>query len=180
MKKLLTAALLGFLLVAGIVSAQSEPVNPDAAANLMATLRSKPEFNSFVRLLDRTNLVAMLDDGGSHTVFAPTNEALAEQFDALDELDDSSFDLLRFVRSFIVDEQLTADELIDLTNVNTLEDADLAVTLEDRANGETASAVHETTDIEIDGIALGSAPFLATNGIIYPIDELFPSSIEGL
>jgi uncharacterized surface protein with fasciclin (FAS1) repeats len=180
MKRLLLAAFLGLLLTAGIVTAQAEPANPDAAANVMATLRSKPEFSSFVRLLEKTNLVADLDDGSSYTVFAPTNDALADRMDSLDALDDSSIELTRFVRSYIADGQLKAEDLLDRTTINTLEDTDLDVTVEDRAEGAVAGAVHENKDLSVDGIALANAPLVATNGIIYPIDKLFPASLEGL
>lgn len=181
MKKLIMAAFLGLLLTAGIVSAQSEPVNPDAAANVMATLRSQPEFSQYVRLLEKTNLVAVLDDGASYTIFAPNNDALGgDQFDALDALDGSSIELMRFVRSYIVDGQLTANDLIDLTSVNTLENTDLDVTVEDRTREMVTAAVHENKDLHVDGVELRDAPMLATNGIIYPLRELFPSSLTGL
>jgi uncharacterized surface protein with fasciclin (FAS1) repeats len=180
MKRLLLEAFLGLLLTAGIVTAQAEPANPDAAANVMATLRSKPEFSSFVRLLEKTNLVADLDDGSSYTIFAPTNDALADRMDSLDALDDSSIELTRFVRSYIADGQLKAEDLLDRTTINTLEDTDLDVTVEDRAEGAVAGAVHENKDLSVDGSARANPPLVPPDGRIYPSDKLFPASLEGL
>jgi uncharacterized surface protein with fasciclin (FAS1) repeats len=180
MKQLFLTVFFGFLLLAGVASAQDEEfANPEATATLMAELRSMPEFSTFVRLLDRTNLVSNLDDGSMFTVFAPTNEALADQLDALDFMDDESPELTRFVRSFIVDEQFMASELLDRTTVTDLNGTELDVTIEDTATGETAEADEMDTDLSIDGIELDSAPIIALNGIIYPIDEVFPSSLEG-
>jgi uncharacterized surface protein with fasciclin (FAS1) repeats len=170
MKRLLFAVLLGLLLIAGYGTAQDnqeEAENPDASATLMATLRSMPEFSSFVRLLDKTNLVADLNDGSSYTVFAPTNEALADRIDELGELDTTSLELRRFVRSYIVDRQITGEEMRDLTSLSTLEDTDLGVALDE-------------DDLVVDDVSLDSTPILATNGIIYPIDDLLPSSLDML
>ncbi len=41
-------------------------------------IKSNPEFSMFAEVLDRTNVAQFLVNGGSYTVFAPTNEAFSK------------------------------------------------------------------------------------------------------
>ncbi|HEY0436576.1 MAG TPA: fasciclin domain-containing protein [Phenylobacterium sp.] len=69
-------------LIAGAASAQT-PAPPAAAATLVAngdvmtTLRTSPQFTTFVKALDATNLSSLLQKQPGITVFAPTNTAFA-------------------------------------------------------------------------------------------------------
>ena len=76
-------------LIAGAASAQT-PAPPATAAptaapgakltpngDVMATLRSSPDFTTFVKALDATNLSSLLQKQPGITVFAPTNAAFA-------------------------------------------------------------------------------------------------------
>lgn len=176
MKKVLFTAILGLLLIAGTAIAQDEPANPGASANLMTTLRSQAEFASFVRLIEHAGLHGEFS-GPSLTVFAPTNGALAEHFDALAALSPNSLELMQFVRSYLVAGQHVATDLADMALVQSLAGNDLDVSI---GSGEKSVASSKVTNenIEVDEVRLAGAALEASNGIIYPLEKLFPSSLE--
>jgi uncharacterized surface protein with fasciclin (FAS1) repeats len=72
-------------LIAGSAAAQT-PAAPAAAVSLkangdiMTTLRTSGQFNTFVKALDATNLGGLLQKQPNITVFAPTDAAFASSF----------------------------------------------------------------------------------------------------
>jgi len=73
-------------LMAGAAAAQTPAAAPAAAVNLkangdiMTTLRTSGQFNTFVKALDATNLGGLLQKQPNITVFAPTDAAFASSF----------------------------------------------------------------------------------------------------
>jgi len=73
-------------LMAGAAAAQTPAAAPAAAVSLkangdiMTTLRTSGQFNTFVKALDATNLGGLLQKQPNITVFAPTDAAFASSF----------------------------------------------------------------------------------------------------
>lgn len=170
MRKPLFTVVVGLLLLAGIAAAQ------EASANLMTTLRSQSEFASFVRLIEHAGVHGEFS-GAALTVFAPTNGALAGRFDDLAALSPDSLELTEFVRSYLVAGTHLASDLAGMALVENLAGDELDVVL---GSGEKsiASADIVNENIEVDDVRLAGAAIEASNGIIYPIDKLFDSSLK--
>jgi len=69
-------------LIAGAAAAQTAPPAAPAAklvanGDIMTTLRTSGQFNTFVKVLDATNLSSLLQKQPNITVFAPTDAAFA-------------------------------------------------------------------------------------------------------
>lgn len=179
LNKKIVALLLGLLLAGGAAFAQdSEPAEPEAPAapeteatelqtNVMAAMRAEPTLSEFVRLLESENLVAVLNDGGSYTVFAVTNEALAELGDSLDVAAGEGMLLSDFLWSHITEGALTSDVLAEGTSVTVMSGHELAVAA--GADGLT-----------VDGVQLGATPLVTENGVVYIIDSVFPAAAASI
>lgn len=170
MRKLVLSAIAALLLLAGVVAAQG------VSANLMSTLRSQSEFASFVRLIEHAGIHEEFS-GAELTVFAPTNGALADRFDRLAALSPDSLELKQFVRSYMVEGAHLASDLTGMALVQNLAGDDLDVVI-GTGDESIASADIMNENVEVDDVRLAGAAMEASNGIIYPIDELFDSSLE--
>lgn len=84
----LLAAAAALSLIAGAACAQAPapaaatPVNLKPSGDIMTTLRTSGQFNTFVKALDATNLGKLLQTQPNITVFAPTDSAFAASFPA--------------------------------------------------------------------------------------------------
>ncbi len=171
--KLMKFTLSGALLAGGLALAQEDTTPPaeeapieatDSSGNLVATLRADADYSVFVRMLESSGLMATLNDGNTYTIFAPTNEAL----NSLDiDFDEAGSGLDTFVRSHIFVGHFTPEDLMELDGVMAMSGGEADV-------GSSADAL-TVGDLRID-----SAAWVTDNGVIYQLDEAFPSAVAAL
>ncbi|MEM9858874.1 MAG: fasciclin domain-containing protein [Bacteroidota bacterium] len=115
-----------------------------------------PELSELVSALQQTNLVGALEDDGPFTVFAPTNNAfsLLNSFPAGEALKD-------ILLYHVVSGRFTADRLLELGSVTTLQGESVSIRLD------------ESGDVILnDFIKVSTANIKARNGIIHIIDAV--------
>lgn len=170
LKKLLALALCAGLM-GGIALAQDEGANdaePEAVAaaehfnaNLMASLHSQPELSRFADLLTRAGLDARLNDGGTYTVFALTNSAVAELAELYDLDSLSDFELTSITHSFILDGTVTPEDLAGLEETDSM-------------GGYTYAVSADGSTITVDEAKLDTADAIVTDsGVIYVLNKPF-------
>ena len=72
------------------------------AASLADTIAANPDLSTFNALLDKAGLKSTLGSGGTHTVFAPNNEAFAQITQSqLSQIQNDPVELLRVLRYHI-------------------------------------------------------------------------------
>ncbi|XP_076861229.1 stabilin-2-like isoform X2 [Brachyhypopomus gauderio] len=143
----------------------------DSQENLMKILSDNGKFSQFKSLLEKTSMVAVLDEPGPYTMFAPTNSAFSLLKDGYLEYlvsDEGNAKLLELMRNHIVSSaQLTASYII--SNAQTMS----------MANQVLAFNVTLVGQILINGVAVVEADVKANNGRLYSLDGvLIPPSIE--
>jgi uncharacterized surface protein with fasciclin (FAS1) repeats len=163
------------LLVAGAAAALAGPAGasgamppphhretaPAVQGDVIATLRARGQYVSFLRLVDAAGLTRLLRESPAVTVFAPTDpvfEALpADAVERLRVADRTR--LRRLVLNHVVGGRLAR--------------GDLRRSGELRTAAGTVVAVHADGDrIKVDGAAVTEADIPATNGTIFAVDRL--------
>uniref|UniRef100_A0AAY5EJ47 Stabilin 2 n=1 Tax=Electrophorus electricus TaxID=8005 RepID=A0AAY5EJ47_ELEEL len=143
----------------------------DSQENLMKILSDNGKFSQFKSLLEKTNMVAILDEAGPYTVFAPTNTAFSLLKDGyLDYLvsDEGNSKLLELMRNHIVSSaQLSVSYIISSAQTVSM------------ANQVLAFNVTLVGQILINGVAVVETDVEAKNGRLYSLDGiLIPPTIE--
>lgn len=169
MKRTLRAALAATTLVAGLavggsVSAADETIVEIAAGN--------DDFTTLVAALTAANLTGPFDECSDDptTVFAPTNDAIADALTALgitaaDLLGDTEL-LTSILTYHVVSGTVLAADVVELDSATTLEGSDIDIAVVDGGVVLNGSVNVTATDLE------------ACNGVIHVIDAvLLPPSL---
>jgi uncharacterized surface protein with fasciclin (FAS1) repeats len=176
--RLLTAAA-AVSLIAGAALAQTPAPTAPAAApaapatpgaklvpngNLITTLRSSGQFNTFVKALDATNLASLLQSSPGLTVFAPTDAAFPQS--KLDQMLADKAALQKTLLHYIINAR------VDSTKIK-------------GARGPVPSGAGDqivldgTGDVlKADNANIVQADVMTSNGVIHVIDQLMiPGSV---
>jgi uncharacterized surface protein with fasciclin (FAS1) repeats len=165
-----------FVTAAAIAAPLGMMASPAGAGDVVETMREASssgqfEIDAFATAIDVAGLSDMLEGGGSHTIFAPTNEAFQtlqlgdleaqgpaktpeEQLRSVDR--DRLSDLLK---QYIVEGEIPFDQLADQEQLQTLQGATLEVS--------TAKGGVLVNDIEVL-----KSDIVADNGVIHVIGGL--------
>lgn len=165
-----------FFLLAGlifIVSCSDDDDNtimiPEPTNNIVELAQSTPELSDLVRALVKfPDLVDLLSNDGTFTVFAPTNDA----FDALlavigqGDIDDLPEDVLKNVLQYHVFTAAAVEASAVTTGSITM------------ANGESADLVSDSNGVTAQGAQVILPNVLGTNGIVHVVNNVMvPPSI---
>lgn len=130
-------------------------------ATLFQRLTSYEEFTTFAALVQKTSLVAVLNEPGPYTIFAPTDDA----FDNLPEgtvnrLSQNVEKLTAILAYHIVPGSFTSDDAARLSSaVTTLEGSDLRI---------AASSI----ELTVNGARVIHSNIAADNGVLHGIDQV--------
>jgi transforming growth factor-beta-induced protein len=172
--------LIGILLIAGCAAPSTPPPTPTpttlpptttvipttaAAKTIVETAAADGNFTTLVTAITAANLTDTLNGPGAFTVFAPTDAAFqklpAGTVDTL--LADPQGQLTQILLYHVVSGEFTAEDLMNLTTVETLQGGNL-----------TISVVNSS--VKVDNATVIAADIQCSNGIIHAIDEvLIPS-----
>lgn len=147
------------------------PENSIAEIAIAATESSEPEFTQLVAALSRAELVEAVSGGSSDdlTVFAPTDAAFEELYDALgvSGIDEIPLELLISVLQYhVVPARAFSQDLRQGNDLPTL------------LNGKTLSVDLENLQINDSGLIGSSLNIHATNGVIHAIDRVLLPAME--
>ena len=159
------AAALSLAIVAGPVAArQTGPTIVDTA---IAVNAQTGEFDELIAALDRAGLVGTLDGSRQFTVFAPTDAAFEDLYEALDVdgVDDIAVPTLRAVLlHHVAPGERFSGDVLDSTRIRTL-------------NRDFVFPSVQGGSAYIDGAQILMADVDASNGVIHVIDSvLLPGS----
>ena len=128
-----------------------------------------PNFSILVDALTRANLAKTLDQEGSHTVFAPTNEAF------MNFLDDNGFESLDDVPVATLT-QVLLNHVVSGTNLSSGLTTGYVKTL---ATGSASSTntlsmfINTASGVRLNGVSsVTSADIIADNGVIHVVDAV--------
>ena len=126
---------------------------------IIQALQAYPRFETLAESIGEAGLEAALNGmngGAGFTVFAPTHRA----FGAVDLDGLTPTGLADVLRYHVTEEQVVADELVQMSSVSTLEGGDITVEAT-----EDQVLLNETAEVTWTDV-------LATNGVIHVIDEV--------
>ncbi len=126
--------------------------------NLVDTIKATDNLKEFAKLIDAADLAKTLSGKDAYTVFAPTDEAIAKDKAAIDDLmkPANKAKLVRFVKNHIVAGKDLAAGLQKKKDVKTLAGTTLVVTFKDgKLMIEKANVTKEV---------------MASNGVIHVVD----------
>lgn len=134
----------------------------DSSQSVVAVLKQQEGFTKLAEALEKTGLAQALDSGGPYTIFAPTDSAFAAI--PQDQLNSMSADeLANLLRNHVVQGEVTAEQLSQQAEVETVGGATLAV----GQQGQTVGDAQVT-----------SANLQASNGIIHAIGKVIQPAPE--
>jgi branched-chain amino acid transport system substrate-binding protein len=136
------------------------PVDP-TLPTLSEALRSAPEYSDYVRLLAAAAYPDDFDRLQAYTLFAPTNDALAE----------AGYDIDAIIAD--VDPTLLFQLLADTVALGRLELADLPDPIE-MLSGNEFPVTSDGTTVTVNGQDIVGEPIRASNGIIHGLGSLAP------
>jgi ABC-type branched-subunit amino acid transport system substrate-binding protein/peptidoglycan hydrolase-like protein with peptidoglycan-binding domain len=136
------------------------PVDP-TLPTLSEALQNAPEFSDYVRLLQAAAFPDDFDQLQAYTLFAPTNDALAE----------AGYDIDAIIAD--VDPTLLFELLADTVALGRLELGDLPDPIE-MLSGNEFPVTNDGTTVTINGQAIVGEPIRAANGIIHGLGSLTP------
>ena len=169
--RLLTAAA-AVSLIAGAAMAQARrprPRRPPAAmsagklvpnGDLSNTLRASPNFTTFVKALDATNLSALLKTSPGLTVFAPTDTAFPQS--KLDSLMADKPGLQKFLLHYIINAKIDSSKIKGAHGGLPSGAGDKIV-----VDGTAADGT-----LKADNATIIQADVMASNGVIHVVDAL--------
>ena len=136
----------------------------DHKKNIVEVATEAGSFSTLLAALEATDLTGVLEGEGPFTVFAPTDEAFAALPEgALDNLLANPDQLAKILTMHVVSGEARAADVVNLTEVATVEGTSLAV---DTADG-----------VSIGGAKVVAADVEAGNGVIHVIDRvILPAS----
>ncbi|MGB9929332.1 MAG: fasciclin domain-containing protein, partial [Methanosarcina sp.] len=129
-------------------------------ATIIELARNETNLTTFVTAVEAANLAEPLNETGPFTVFAPTNEAFnALPAGALESLLNNTSALREILLYHVASENLSAQDVINVTNITTVQGSELPVSVTDQ------------------GVFVGNAQIIvqdinASNGIIHIIDAV--------
>jgi uncharacterized surface protein with fasciclin (FAS1) repeats len=130
--------------------------------NIVEVAASNTEFSTLVAAILAADLADTLSGEGPYTVFAPTNEAFAKLPDgtvAMLLLPENKAKLVAILTYHVVAGDVAAAEVIELTEVTTLQ-------------GRTAAVVVTEAGVTIDGAKVIITDIDASNGVVHVIDTV--------
>ena len=131
----------------------------DHAKNIVEVATDAGSFNTLIAALDAAALTSVLEGEGPFTVFAPTDEAFAALPEgALDNLLANPDQLAKILTLHVVSGEARAADVVNLTEVTTVEGTSLAI---DTADG-----------VSVGGAKVVTADVEAGNGVIHVIDRV--------
>jgi transforming growth factor-beta-induced protein len=128
--------------------------------DIIETAESAGNFTTLLTALDAANLTCTLKGEGPFTVFAPTDEAFAALPEGtVEALLKDTCTLREILLYHVVDGELTSEEVVNLTSIETLQGEEISVKVTD------------------EGVFVGDAKIIVTdieasNGIIHKIDAV--------
>ena len=162
-KFLTSIALLSVLSGAAFVNAAHHEAGEAAATpNIVEVAASNDDFTTLVAAVQAADLADTLSSAGPFTVFAPTNEAFSKLPDGTVEmllLPENKDKLVAILTYHVVSGDVTAAEVVELTEVTTVQ-------------GGTATVVVTDTGVTIDGANVIITDIDASNGVIHVIDTV--------
>lgn len=150
-------------------AAVAEPTEAVMQPSIAEIAAGDPNFSTLVAALQAAGLVDTLAGEGNFTVFAPTNDAFAALPEGTVEslLADPQGQLTQILLYHVVDGVARAADVVNLSEVTTLNGAPIAIAVVDGAVQLNDAVNVVTTDIE------------ASNGVIHVIDSvLLPPADE--
>ncbi|MBD1847153.1 fasciclin domain-containing protein [Cyanobacteria bacterium FACHB-63] len=136
-------------------------------ANLLQTASEAGSFNTLMSAIDKAGIASELENGGTFTLLAPTDEAFAKlPKEALNELLEDLPKLRRVLSYHILDGDVRLEDLTEIEEAPTLEGSVIAV--------------EHQGGIKVNNIAVTKTDILADNGVIHAIDGiLMPAILAG-
>lgn len=127
--------------------------------NIMQIL-SDDKYATFVKLLDASGLNETLAEGGPYTVFAPTDKAFnALPTGAIDALMSNTTELRRVLSYHITYGEVTEQDLVNMTEIQTLE-------------GKILHVNNTGEGLRVGGAKITDTDPRPSNGIIHQIDTV--------
>ncbi|KAG7454371.1 hypothetical protein MATL_G00259010 [Megalops atlanticus] len=158
-------------IVSKVMDSVAPTVQSEKEENLIKILSDNGKFAKFKNLLEKANMVQLLEQPGPYTLFAPTNSALDAMNKAdLDYLltDQGKTKLLELLRNHII--QSVALEVVNVVS------SPRSVTM---ANQVLTFKVMDNGQIQVNDVPILEADVEAKNGRLYSLDGvLIPASIE--
>lgn len=146
--------------LANVTVAIEEGMGPAEENDIIETATEDGNFTTLLAAIEAANLTDTLKGEGPFTVFAPTDEA----FDALpngtiNALVNDTDALTNILLYHVAEERLMAEDVVNLTNITTLQGSELPVNVTD------------------EGVFVGDAEIIvqdinASNGVIHVIDSV--------
>jgi uncharacterized surface protein with fasciclin (FAS1) repeats len=150
MKKAFIALIFVSMLSIGMSAAEDEEM-----MTIVETAAADGNFSTLVSAVEAAGLVDALNGEGPFTVFAPTDEAFAEE--DLDMNDTESLaDILKY---HVASGEYMAADVVNMTEIETLEGGDLSVEVVDGA-------------VMVGGANVTATDILCSNGVIHVIDAV--------
>ena len=144
-------------------------VDPEPTNNIVELAQATPQLSSLVSALVKyPDLVTLLSEDGSYTVFAPDNDAFAALLTAIGQtsIDDIPEDVLKNVLQYHVYTEAAVEASAVTTGSIIM------------ANGENANLVSNSNGVSISGASVTTADVEGSNGIVHIIDSVIvPPSI---
>ncbi len=138
----------------------TDSVCDEREKTILTVIEEDGNFTTLLMALDAANLTDTLNGEGPFTVFAPTDEAFAALPECtVETLLNDTCTLEKILLYHVVDEKLTAKEVVNLTNITTLQGEEIPVNVTDKGVF-VGNAKIIVTDIE------------ASNGVIHVIDAV--------
>lgn len=169
--KLMTALLAVLAIaLAGCSDDNNNPMKSNSPAptmDIVETAASAGNFKTLLAAAEAADLVDALKGAGPITVFAPTDDAFAKLPAGTVEALLADKDALTAILTYhVAPGAVTADQVVKMTAVQTLNGTDLAITVTADGKVKVDNAVITMTDIQ------------ATNGVIHVIDAvLIPGAV---
>jgi uncharacterized surface protein with fasciclin (FAS1) repeats len=158
-------------------------------ANLIDTIQAGEMFTTFTRAIKMTEIVAILREPGTYTVFAPTDAAFAQmKVEDLEDLFDDHYKMSKLVKYHMVVGIYRAAALLDMSLLKTMEGQRLTVYSSATA-GPSSERLEDGSDahgyivrdtvtstllesIKVNGARITRANVIADNGIVHVIDKV--------
>ena len=150
--------------VGAVAGDYSQKKAMDQAKNIVEVATEAGSFSTLLAALEATDLTSVLEGEGPFTVFAPTDEAFAALPEgALNNLLANPDELAKILTMHVVSGEARAADVVNLSQVTTVEGSSLAI---DTADG-----------VSIGGAKVVAADVEAENGVIHVIDRvILPAS----
>ena len=143
--------------------------DPGPTNSIVELAQATPQLSSLVSALVKyPDLVTLLSESGTYTVFAPDNDAFAALLTAIGQtsIDDIPEDVLKNVLQYHVFTAAAVEASAVTTGPITM------------ANNEEANLVADSNGVSISGATVTTADVEGTNGIVHIIDSVIvPPSI---